>query len=64
MRLRLCAALVVCFIVTHLTQLQAQRFEFVENKGQWDSKVNFLSNTEAGELYLQSAGLYPKQQGQ
>src|SRR5581483_11684602 len=31
-------------------------FEFVENKGQWDSKIKFKGELPAGEFYLQPTG--------
>lgn len=36
--------------------IKAQYLEFVENKGQWDSKVNFTGNLNGGAIYLQKNG--------
>src|SRR5688572_7308542 len=44
------------FIITSL-QLKAQlAFEFVENKGQWDSQVKFKGELSSGAFFLRNTG--------
>jgi hypothetical protein len=56
MRIPLLTALVAIFALTNLPKANAQRFEFVENKGQWNSLVKFSGKTDAGAFYIQDAG--------
>lgn len=49
------------FILTVLTtffvaQNLFAQIEFIENKGQWNSQVKFMSNAGSGEFYLQQNG--------
>ena len=39
-----------------INNLLAQNFEFVENKGQWNSKVKFTGNFGAASFFLQQQG--------
>src|SRR5258708_33073397 len=49
--------LLVSFLLP-LTPLKAQysNIEFVENKGQWDSKIKFAGKVNAGAFYVQQKG--------
>ncbi|MEP6845856.1 MAG: SBBP repeat-containing protein, partial [Panacibacter sp.] len=51
---RYCTCLVLLLII-HKTTF-AQAMEFVENKGQWDSKVKFKSDLGGSVFYLQQTG--------
>lgn len=44
-----------CFFLLRLKS-HAQYFEFVENKGQWNSKVNFRTDMKGGAVFLQPGG--------
>jgi len=51
--------LLIGFIATLITNIQvsqAQYIDFVENKGQWNSKVNFTGELNGGAFYLQKNG--------
>jgi hypothetical protein len=51
--------IVIALIVTCVIKMYAQGrsvFEFVENKGQWDSKIKFKGQLPAGNFYLQKNG--------
>lgn len=43
-----------CFLLG--TKSHAQYFEFVENKGQWNKKVNFMTDMKGGAVFLQPGG--------
>lgn len=44
-------------IIIHASEkLQAQTLEFVENKGQWDSRVKFMGDMGGSVFYLQQQG--------
>ncbi|HTL07056.1 MAG TPA: PKD domain-containing protein [Chitinophagaceae bacterium] len=50
---------IVFFLITLLTtQLSAQQsnFDFVENKGQWNSQVKFMGDVGTGAFYLEKTG--------
>ena len=38
------------------TAVKAQNIEFIENKGQWDSRVKFRSEVPAGSFFIRSGG--------
>lgn len=43
-------------IITATLKAQIGNLEFIENKGQWDSKVKFKSDVPAGSVFIQSNG--------
>lgn len=43
-------------IFTTAVQAQYSNIEFIENKGQWDSRVKYQGNVPAGAFYIRSAG--------
>jgi gliding motility-associated-like protein len=50
--------ILLIFFLLPLTALKAQysNIEFVENKGQWDSKIKFAGKVNAGAFYVQQKG--------
>ncbi len=38
------------------TAIKAQNIEFIENKGQWDSRVKFRSEVPAGSFFIRNGG--------
>jgi gliding motility-associated-like protein len=47
----------ICLLLTTVKTTHAQGYlEFVENKGQWDSKVKFKGSLSAGAFFLQPNG--------
>lgn len=54
------AVFIACFTISLLPSLSAQTgpstFEFIENKGQWDSKVKFTGELASGAFFLQQKG--------
>ncbi len=47
----------LCILTTFLIGNKVfSQIEFIENKGQWDSKVKFMSNAGNGAFYLQKNG--------
>ena len=50
--------ILLIFFLFPLTALKAQysNIEFVENKGQWDSKIKFAGKVNAGAFYVQQKG--------
>ncbi|RYZ47314.1 MAG: hypothetical protein EOP49_21665, partial [Sphingobacteriales bacterium] len=54
------AVIVACLILFLLPSLSAQTgpstFEFIENKGQWDSRVQFTGELASGAFFLQKKG--------
>lgn len=44
-------------VITSFTQVLAQgNIEFIENKGQWDSRVQFMGNVSNGAFFLRNDG--------
>jgi len=43
-------------LIVFATQLKAQSFEFIENKGQWDKHVKFKGELSTGAFFLQANG--------
>ncbi|WP_207495651.1 PKD domain-containing protein [Aridibaculum aurantiacum] len=57
MKHRVSLALVVAFICLQFTSLaQYANLEFIENKGQWDSKVKFKGSIANGGFFLEENG--------
>ncbi len=48
--------LLTCVTIFFVTQNLFSQIEFIENKGQWNSEVKFMSNAGSGEFYLQQNG--------
>ncbi|TKK69948.1 PKD domain-containing protein [Ilyomonas limi] len=46
----------IAALITNIQVSQAQYIDFVENKGQWNSKVNFTGELNGGAFYLQKNG--------
>jgi gliding motility-associated-like protein len=51
----------ILFIIASLPTLFAfgqyyEAVQFIENKGQWDSRVKFMAEVPAGEIYIHQAG--------
>src|SRR5213082_1767038 len=43
-------------LITYIQVSHAQYIDFVENKGQWNSKVDFTGELNGGAFYLQRNG--------
>ena len=50
------ASLVTVFTLRSIAQSGTSTFEFIENKGQWESVVKYRGELPAGAFYLQSRG--------
>ena len=48
--------LLVCLCQFSLLKAQYNNIEFVENKGQWDSRIKFFGQVSAGAFYVQKDG--------
>ena len=46
----------IAALITDIQVSKAQYIDFVENKGQWNSKVNFTGELNGGAFYLQKNG--------
>lgn len=46
----------IAVLITDIQVSQAQYIDFVENKGQWNQKVNFTGELNGGAFYLQKNG--------
>jgi gliding motility-associated-like protein len=52
-----CAQLLLLFTLTSLvSETLCAQVEFIENKGQWDKRVKFMSKAGDGSFYLQEKG--------
>jgi gliding motility-associated-like protein len=52
-----CISMLFSFAAVYcMSQTSVSNFEFVENKGQWDSKVKFRGQINSGAFFLQSNG--------
>lgn len=47
------SGLISCLLLSHIAFAQV---EFIENKGQWDPKIKFMSKVGAGAFFLQKTG--------
>lgn len=48
--------LLLSFLTIFVVKLASAQMEFVENKGQWDNKVNFKGDFSTGAFYLENKG--------
>ena len=48
--------LLVCLCQFSLLKAQYNNIEFVDNKGQWDSRIKFFGQVSAGAFYVQKDG--------
>lgn len=48
--------LLMLFCLRSFAQQGSSNIEFVENKGQWDSRVKFMGEISVGNLYLEKGG--------
>ncbi len=47
---------IIAALITGIQVSRAQYIDFVENKGQWNSKINFTGELNGGAFYLQKNG--------
>jgi gliding motility-associated-like protein len=48
--------LILSCLITLNVSAQRSNFDFVENKGQWDSRVKFMGDVGSGSFYLEKQG--------
>ncbi|HEY1020825.1 MAG TPA: hypothetical protein VGE06_00870, partial [Flavisolibacter sp.] len=48
----------ILFVIASLFTLSlfAQTIEFVENRGQWDSRVKYMGRVDAGAFFIEESG--------
>ncbi len=50
------AFLILSCLISFRLAAQQSNFDFIENKGQWDSQVKFMSNIATGAFFLEKKG--------
>ena len=53
---RTLAIILLCTLSATVLKAQHGNIEFVENKGQWDSRIKFLGQVNSGAFYVQQKG--------
>jgi len=54
--IRVCFTALILVLTTFILNAQNGNIEFVENKGQWDSRIKFKSDIPAGSFFIRSSG--------